>query len=268
MGLKIVRKEVSMKSNIWIYFLTSIFLSLSMSLTNFATFRLSGSTESLFKSTRLVPVMIGNIIIVQRTPKFYAVLSLCLITIGLVALSITDIASSSRSDIHGIIAVMLSLSFDSIAFSLEEKLMLHEGASQSEVLSFVYGIGATSVGIIALVTGAFQSGISNIIHSPSSLVPLIIYIVTGAVGIQFVFLSVKVFGSLTACIFTSLRKTIFTVYRMRSHFSVFNGISLAILTCGIAIHVFSDIEEEKELFTSMNNPNILSDIGEFEVIDD
>ena len=95
---RIIRNRVPLKAPWSVYLLTTFCLAMSMSLANFAAMRLSYATKVLFKSSKLIPVMIGNIIFLKKKPKATEVLSVVLIVIGLVGISLGDFSSELVSE--------------------------------------------------------------------------------------------------------------------------------------------------------------------------
>lgn len=248
---RIIRNRVPLKAPWSVYLLTTFCLAMSMSLANFAAMRLSYATKVLFKSSKLIPVMIGNIIFLKKKPKATEVLSVVLIVIGLVGISLGDFRGKNKFDVPGIIGVTLSLCFDAISSNMEDKILSHYGASQDELIAVLYGLGALSVGSFALIQGDFVNGILRCARYPSSLIYLAAFSGLGSIGIQFVYLTMKVFGSLLTVMLTSIRKALsvclsFILFPETKRFTKIHAISVCFLAVGMAIHIREKTKKHAE----------------------
>lgn len=234
--------RIELKASLKTYLLTSVTLALSMSLGNFSALRLSYATEVLFKSSKLIPVMIGNIIFLKKKPKLVEAVSICFVVLGLIGVSLGDFRGKNKFDMIGIIAVITSLSFDAIASNMEDKIMSVYGASQDELIAMIYGIGAILVGTVSIFTGEFFTAAVKIYEHPSSLFFIALFSFLGAIGIQFVYLTMKVFGSLLTVMMTSIRKALtvclsFLIFPDKK-FTSWHGFSIFLLSIGISINIY------------------------------
>lgn len=224
-----------------IYVLTAFGLIMSMTLANIAAVRLSYATKVLFKSSKLIPVMIGNVLFLKKKPKDAEILSVILIVLGLVGISLGDFKGKNRFDVLGLVAVILSLCFDALASNMEDKVMNVFGASQNELISMIYSMGAVTVGAAALVTGEMTGGIQRCVAEPMSVVWILAFAFLGALGIQFVYLIMKVFGSLIAVMTTSVRKAMtvclsFVAFKDK-RLTSWHVVSIMLLTTGMGLSI-------------------------------
>jgi adenosine 3'-phospho 5'-phosphosulfate transporter B3 len=247
--IKLIRKQTQLHASFTIYFITSASLQLSMCLANFAALRLSYATEVLFKSAKLIPVLIGNVIFLHKKPKLLEVASVVLLVIGLAGISLGDIRGHNKFDTAGIIAVLSALSLDAISSNMEDKCMHEYNSSQSELIAMVYGIGAITIGIVSIITGQMQSGVKKCIENPIAILYIILFALLGSIGIQFVYLTMNVFGSLVTVMLTSLRKAAtvclsFLVFPDKK-FTQAHGIAIFILACGMGLNIFGKNRKSK-----------------------
>jgi adenosine 3'-phospho 5'-phosphosulfate transporter B3 len=234
--------KVQLKAPFFAYIATSLALALSMSLTNFAAIRLSYATGVLFKSSKLIPVMIGNIIFLKKKPKFHEVCSVILVVLGLIGISLGDLRSKNSFNLAGILAVSTALICGAIASNMEDKVMSQYGASQDELISVLYSFGALVMAILAFLTGQMPSGIGKVLSAPSSLFFIFCFSILGALGIQFVYLTMKVFGSLITVMITSVRKALtvclsFIIFRDKVFTSI-HAASILAIAVGIGGNVY------------------------------
>lgn len=249
--------KIPMKAPMKLYIITGVSLGLSMALANYAALHLSYATEVLFKSSKLIPVMIGNIIFLKKKPKLTEVISVLLIVIGLIGISLGDLRGKNKFSVSGIIAVISSLCIDAFASNMEDKIMSVYGASQDETIFVLYGFASILFGSISIINGEMKDGIARCIENPVSVVYILIFSLLGALGIQFVYLIMKVFGSLFTVTVTSVRKalTVVTSFIMfpDKHFTIFHAASIIMLSIGTSINIYNKTRSKKDQVQSLEN---------------
>ena len=264
--LKIIFGKRSLTAPFFHYLLTSLIISISLVLAHFASVRLSSSAVILFRSPKLILVMIGNIVLLKKNPNIFEAVSICIIVFGLIGLSIGEVNGKNKVDLPGIVAIMLSLTLDSISSNLIEKSLSIYGASQEEVISVNYGLGSFFIGLASIFSGDFSRSINKILINPIILKYLFYFSIFGAIGIQFIYLLIKLYGSLTTVIITSIRKTlniIITFFLIKN--KSLTGLHLSsflILSLGITLNIIEKSspsktqDDEKNLFHSLDNSDI------------
>jgi adenosine 3'-phospho 5'-phosphosulfate transporter B3 len=239
---QILSVRFQLKAPIGAYLSTGFCLVMSMGLTNYAAVKLSYATGVLFKSSKLIPVMIGNVFFLKRKPKLRQAISVLLVVVGLIGITLGDFRGKNRFSISGVLAVSTALVCGAAASNLEDKVMSHYGTTQDELISMVYSIGAIVMISFALLTGQLFSGIEKVIENPSCLFFIFCFSVLGALGIQFVYLTMKVFGSLITVMITSVRKALtvalsFLIFRDKV-FTVIHGVSIVAIALGLVVNVY------------------------------
>lgn len=249
--LKIISGRISLKSPLKSYVITSLALALSMGLTNFATLRLSYATSVLFKSSKLIPVMIGNIIFLKKKPQLSEVISVIFMVMGLIGISLGDFKGKNKFDMPGIFTISLSLIFGAVASNMEDKIMSQYGASQDELISMLYSVGALIIGVLAISTGQMSKGIERMFNDPGCIPYVLFFSSLGAIGIQFVYLNMKVFGSLLTVMVTSLRKALtvilsFIIFKDKK-FTMWHAVAIFLIATGMAINVHDKATSKKKV---------------------
>jgi adenosine 3'-phospho 5'-phosphosulfate transporter B3 len=268
--IKILRGRHELRAPFLSYLTTSLALAFSMSLTNFAAVRLSYATGVLFKSSKLIPVMIGNIIFLKKKPKLTEAIAVLLIVFGLIGISLGDVKGKNKFDAAGMLAVSTALICGAVASNMEDKVMSEYSATQDELISMLYSVGALIMGGLACFTGELQSGIECIQKDPFAIVFLLIFSVLGALGIQFVYLTMKVFGSLITVMITSVRKALtvclsFIVFRDKV-FTAWHAAAMLAIAAGMSVNVYektagkkTEIADEQRLLESLDEDDDGSD---------
>jgi adenosine 3'-phospho 5'-phosphosulfate transporter B3 len=258
---RIVTGRIRLAAPLWAYLVTGLCLILSMSLTNYAAVHLSYATGVLFKSSKLIPVMIGNVVFLHKIPKLREVFSVFLIVFGLIGISLGDFKGRNKFDVPGIVTISASLVFGATASNMEDKVMSHWGASQDEIISIVYSFGALVMAALAIATGDMAAGVRRVREEPTSLVFIAVFSVLAAFGIQFIYLIMKVFGSLVTVMVTSVRKAIticlsFLVFKDKVFTRWHAGAMLAI-AIGTSVSAYEKtrkpdgVDDEKGLLVSV-----------------
>jgi adenosine 3'-phospho 5'-phosphosulfate transporter B3 len=264
-AIRVITGKLTLRAPFLSYLATGLALSLSMSLTNFASVRLSYATGVLFKSSKLIPVMIGNVLFLKKKPKISEAISVVLIVVGLIGISLGDFRGNNKFDVAGILAVSLALICGAVASNLEDKVMSHHGASQDEVIAMIYTIGACLMIVLAFATGEMSDGLKLVAARPTAIPVIFAFSAFGAVGIQFVYLTMKVFGSLITVMITSVRKALtvclsFVIFRDKV-FTLLHGIAILAITVGMSVNISDKVgtkkaercEEEVELLGNLRS---------------
>jgi adenosine 3'-phospho 5'-phosphosulfate transporter B3 len=249
--IQIITGKIRLRAPVTSYLLTSCALAFSMSLTNFSAVRLSYATGILFKSSKLIPVLIGNVIFLKKKPKLTEVTAVLLIVLGLIGISLGDVKGKNKFDGNGIVAISISLICGAVASNMEDRVMSHYDASQDEVISMIYGIGGTIMGLMAIVTGDMKNGIEKVVEHPESILYIVIFSILGALGIQFVYLVMKVFGSLITVMITSVRKALtvclsFVIFKDKV-FTTWHAAAMMSIAVGMSMNVYEQTIAKKKL---------------------
>lgn len=114
--------------------------------------------QVIFKSCKLIPVLIGSILIQKKKHKpmdFIAAAAMCF---GLIFFTLADSKVSPKFSSYGVVIISLALVFDAVIGNVQELAMKKYKASNSEVVFYSYGIGFLYLFVFMLLTGYFQEG--------------------------------------------------------------------------------------------------------------
>jgi adenosine 3'-phospho 5'-phosphosulfate transporter B3 len=239
---KVVTRRAHLHASFKYYAFTSFCLVCSMGLSNLSVERLSYPTAVLFKSSKLIPVMAGGFIFLKKRYSFLEVISIGLIVCGLIGISYSDKISKNRFDLIGV-----SLCFDAIASNLQEKALDTYGASQTEVISMMDFIGSGCLLVAAFLAGQLASGLKRAWSNPIVAWYLASFTFLGAIGVQFVYMLMKTFGSLV----TSTRKAFtvcvsFLLFRTKK-FTLYHLMSICAIAAGLTLNYIGKQKKKKEL---------------------
>lgn len=106
----------------------------------------------IFKCCKLVPVLIGSILIQKKKHgplDFIAAFAMC---IGLTAFTLVDSNTSPNFNVFGVSMISCALLFDAVIGNVQEKAMREHNASNVEVVFYSYGIGFVYLLVLLLLT--------------------------------------------------------------------------------------------------------------------
>ncbi|XP_034939182.1 adenosine 3'-phospho 5'-phosphosulfate transporter 2 [Chelonus insularis] len=194
----------------WSTYIILAFLTLgTMGFSNSSLGYLNYPTQVIFKSCKLIPVLIGGIIIQKKQYGILDFISAGLLCIGLVLFTLADSMISPRFSIIGVIMISSALICDAIIGNLQEKAMKQYKATNTEVVLYSYSIGFLYLFIILLVTGELQKGVAFCSdHILETYGYALLFSVSGYLGIQIVLTLVQNSGAFIAATVTTCRKAI------------------------------------------------------------
>eukprot|EP00117_Sycon_ciliatum_P024666 scpid57594/ scgid2484/ Adenosine 3&apos; PAPS transporter 2; Solute carrier family 35 member B3 len=216
------------------------FLTLgTMGLSNLSLGYLNYPTQVIFKSCKLIPVMIGSVIIVGRRYGPIDISAVMLMCVGLAWFTLADSAVYPQFNYTGILIIMLALCADALIGNYQEKAMKQHDAGNTEVVLYSYGIGFGYLLAGLVGTGNFLHSVQYFNEDPVwKYSHVALYALSGYLGIKFVLTAIKLFGALVAVTVTTLRKALtmtlsfivfskpFTVQYLWSGLIILLGVSL------------------------------------------
>lgn len=284
------RKKLS--THWFVYIITSITLLLSIVLDNYSVHLLldkgtnnnyfifdnSFAIESLFKSPKILPVMVGNIVFLKKKFSITTVISICIMVFGFVGISLGDLNGTipiynDNYNYLGIVSIVASMTLEAVAANLEEYILKYCNSTQEEAISIIFSFGTIFAFIWSAAKGEFSKTIVQVIEIGKeskkqqllALVYLLVYAFMGAIGIHFVFLSLKSFGSLQTVALTSLRKVINSClsyfFMSNKQITIWYLLSLFFSFGGYAINIYHKILSPKKIksrYNSFTTSNMIS----------
>ncbi|XP_058464120.1 adenosine 3'-phospho 5'-phosphosulfate transporter 2 [Malaya genurostris] len=186
------------------------FLTLgTMGLSNSSLGYLNYPTQVIFKCCKLVPVLIGSILIQGKKHgplDFLAAFAMC---IGLTLFTLADSQVSPNFNTFGVVLISLALLCDAAIGNVQEKAMREHRAPNNEVVIYSYGIGFVYLTVIMLVTGNLFTGIAFCMEHPVETYGYaFLFSLSGYLGIQIVLTLVRTCGAPLAATVTTARKAV------------------------------------------------------------
>ncbi|KRZ27437.1 Adenosine 3'-phospho 5'-phosphosulfate transporter 2 [Trichinella pseudospiralis] len=123
-----------------IYFILSLASFGTIGFSNAAVGYLNYPTQVVFKSCKLIPVMIGGILIQGKRYSIYDYIAVLLMTVGLIMFSLADAAVNPEFNFTGFLCVCMALFADAVIGNLQEASMRMYAPENNEIVNFMLKI--------------------------------------------------------------------------------------------------------------------------------
>lgn len=191
------------------YLLLAFLTVATMGLSNTSVGYLNYPTQVIFKCCKLIPVLIGGILIQGKKFSLIDISACICMSVGLILFSLADSVVSPNFNPYGITLISLALCADGAIGNVQEKTLKQYSAASGEMVLYSYGIGFVYIFFGLLVTGniipAFQFCQQHPIETYGYAV---IFSITGYLGLYVVLTLVRSFGALIAVTVTTCRKAV------------------------------------------------------------
>jgi len=237
------------------YTLLALTTVATMGFSNASLGYLNYPTQVIFKCCKLIPVLIGGILIQGKRHGALDFVASCVMCAGLILFTLADSKISPNFDIHGVFMISLALVADAIIGNVQEKTIKQYNASNSEVVLFSYSIGFVYLFFLVAVFTDIASAINYCSYYPKQTYGYaFIFSLTGYLGIQIVLSLVRQFGAFAAVTVTTFRKAISIVLsfvffsKPFTYHYVYSGL---LVLLGIYINIFAK-NKDSSLLLSLN----------------
>jgi len=182
-------------------------------------------TQVLGKSCKMVPVMLGGIVLGGKRYGFFEYLQVIIITGGVVAFNLgKGKGGGGKSDsFYGMGLIGFSLVMDAVTGGLQDKVKkrtseLNPDATckpvptMHESMLWTNASGFLVAGVLCVVTGQMTAGIAFCTRNPEVLSAIMVYSLASAVGQNFIYYTITQFNPLVLTTVTTTRKVFTTLY--------------------------------------------------------
>ncbi|KAH8868792.1 Adenosine 3'-phospho 5'-phosphosulfate transporter 2 [Schistosoma japonicum] len=166
--------------NSWthLYAVVAVLTLGSIAFSNASVGFLNYPTQVIFKCCKMIPVLLGGVIIQGKRYSIYEVTAVLLMTLGLICFTLVDVSIQPKFTLFGVFLVSLALCCDGALGNCQEVIMKKYVRSNTEIHALqTYGYG-------------------------------FIFSLSGYFGVQFVLCLVHSHGALTAVTVTTFRKAV------------------------------------------------------------
>lgn len=215
---------------------TMVFSNCSLSYLNYPT-------QMMFKSCKLIPVMIGGIIVQSKRYHTLDYASVLLMTLGLIWFTKVDKTLNTEFNMLGIFYICSALVFDAFLGNFQEKILRQYRMSQAELTTYSYTFGAWALFVCVSADGSIIDGYRALRDAAPLSIKLVIALTfLGFLGINLVLALIRRNGALVSVTVTTLRKVISTVISFLTFtkpFSVEYLYAGAVLLSGVSLNIYS-----------------------------
>lgn len=200
-----ITKKIPLKT----YLLVAALTVGTMGFSNSSVGYLNYPTQVIFKSCKLIPVMIGSILILGKQYTFPEVVAcLCMCT-GLIWFTLADSTVQPSFSITGVVLVSLALLCDAAIGNVQEAAMKRYSEGTTHVVLYSYSIGFFIIFAGLLCSGQLIPAASFAALNPWEVYGRAIMLsAAGFCGVQVVLTLVTLHGALVAVTVTTFRKAI------------------------------------------------------------
>ncbi|XP_074641762.1 adenosine 3'-phospho 5'-phosphosulfate transporter 2-like isoform X2 [Tubulanus polymorphus] len=203
------KQDKSRKIPLKTYSLIAFLTVATMGLSNTSVGYLNYPTQVVFKCCKLIPVLIGGIIIQGKVYKVLDFVACLLMSIGLIMFTLADSSMSPNFHLYGVVLISLALCADAVIGNVQEKAMKLHGSSNSEMVLYSYAIGFVYILFGLLMFGQLVPAFQFCLNYPLKTYGYaVIFSLSGYLGINFVLALVKTVGALVAVTVTTCRKAV------------------------------------------------------------
>ena len=234
-GLPVFQLSVPLSSHL----IVSLSVTAARGLTNVSMQLLNYPTMVIFKSLKLITVMIGAVIMNGKTFLLREYFAAILLAASATMFSMGDAHSEPNFNISGIIVVLLSLAFDSIQANAQEKVL--KGCPITEAILFSNFFSAVMALGWTFISGELGSALAFCALHPATYYLFIVRALICYLGVACLLLQIQLFGAVTANVITTCRKiiTILLSFLAFAHpLSFMHGFGLLCFTLAAAVNEF------------------------------
>eukprot|EP00756_Hemistasia_phaeocysticola_P044974 Hpha_TRINITY_DN18751_c0_g1::TRINITY_DN18751_c0_g1_i1::g.47418::m.47418/K15277/SLC35B3, PAPST2; solute carrier family 35 (adenosine 3'-phospho 5'-phosphosulfate transporter), member B3 len=160
----------------------------------------------LFKSSKLIPVMIIGALIKNEVFGISDYLLAAVISTGLAVFSSADLRSSAQFDIVGFVMLAGAVTADAVAPNMQQRLLQKLNQEKEDVIFHTNWMSSVFTISAMLLGGEFVPAYTHLIANPTTCFLLFVQSVAGYMGISAFLWCIGTFGSRTTCIIASTRK--------------------------------------------------------------
>ncbi|KAG5867459.1 hypothetical protein JTB14_024219 [Gonioctena quinquepunctata] len=191
------------------YFILAFLTLGTMGFSNASLGYLNYPTQVIFKCCKLIPVLVGGILIQGKRYRLLDFVAAFLMCIGLASFTLADSHVQPSFNMKGITMISMALLCDAIIGNVQEKSMKNSGAANAEVVLYSYALGFLYILVVMLISGDFIDGLNFFAKDPRKTYGYaFIFSFTGYLGIQVVLTLVRTTGAFAAVTVTTFRKAV------------------------------------------------------------
>jgi len=189
----------------------SLFTMGGMYFTNFSLTYLNYPTRVMFKSSKVIPVMLVGVMLQGKRYTRVEYLGAFILVVGITVFTLGDAKESPKFDMLGVLLISIGVIFDAVTSNYEEKVFFHlRKCSQAEVMMYASLFGSVWALLGLVQSGELWTSLAHSMANPQVVIWTGMFSVLGYCSSIFILVLIKHFGATEAEIVKSCRK-VFTI---------------------------------------------------------
>mmetsp|Transcript_4969 Transcript_4969/g.6272 ORF Transcript_4969/g.6272 Transcript_4969/m.6272 type:complete len:332 (-) Transcript_4969:692-1687(-) len=253
---RLLTNDAPRKAPLLDYAKLSLFTMGGMYFTNWSLNYLNYTTRIVFKSSKVVPVMLVGVVMQGRRYSKLEYASAFVLVTGIALFTLGDAGEAPRFEARGIILILLGVIFDAITANYEEKSFFHgKNCSPAEVMTYASLFGVASSFTTMVFNGSIFPAVNYAIEFPQVVYWTATFATLGYASSLFILLLIKTFGATNAEIVKSLRKVLSIVISFvvfTKPFTTMHGLGFFLFTLSTLMGI--QIKRTKQLMKMKSTP--------------
>lgn len=205
----IEQKGAVRKGSLQYYALLALTTSGGMYFTNWSLEYLNYPTRIMFKSSKVIPVMVVGALMQGKSYTAVQYGNAMLLVAGITVFVLGEVEVSPTFSFVGIFLILVGVGCDAITSNFEERYFFKEaGCSHAEVICYSSMFASMITFVTIAYTGELSKSLAHANDHPEVIRYSVISAVGGYLAVAFVLLLIKHFGATAAEVVKSVRKVI------------------------------------------------------------
>jgi len=253
-----VLQDTNIRAPLHEYFRLSLFLVISLALSNKAIVYLNYPTKVVLKSSKLIPMMLMGRVWFGKLYIKAQYLATILLLIGICLFSLADFSVSDTSTmnfhVQGIVFMVLSITAEALGQHFQEGVIAKYNCTEREMVFANSIIGTGILAIFLVLTGEISAAFDYCVKYPHIYLKIGLLSVLGYLGALTVLTLIKTYGLFIAMSVANARK-LFTIILsfmlFPKPFSFIYVVASVFAFAGIGLNIY--IKNKEEFHELMGN---------------
>jgi len=163
----------------------------------------------MFKSSKLIPVMIMGFFVAERSHTMAEYGTAALLVIAIICFALGDAKESPKFDLSGIFLISIGVMLDAVTSNFEEKKFFRDkNCSQQEVIFYSFALGSIWTFVTVALSGELTTALAHSYEHPEVYMLTLCFSTMGYLSVVFVLLLIKLFSATVAEAVKSVRKVV------------------------------------------------------------
>lgn len=234
----------------------ALYMTLARGLTNMSLEYLNYPTQVIFKSLKLLTVMVASVFVLKKTYRMLEYMAAFFLVLSAILFNLGDVDVAPAYDTFGVTIVVISLVFDALHSTSQDSVTRKEGAGVLETMLYTNLFSAGGALVICFLNGDFLPAFRHCAAHPELYPKFVARSLFVYIGVVFFVTLIKNFGAVFATNVTTVRKILtvlmsFVIYPKPWSVKYVYGLLLFVigLTCELTAKrqmLFGDESKSKE----------------------